>query len=78
MRVLRAQTIIVPVLPAAVVPITGDPEDDTVLATAVLGQVDSLVTGDRGLLALGTYEGIRVITPRDFLRVLEPGRGSAG
>ena len=72
---LRTQTTIVPVLPAAVLPITGDPEDDTVLATAVLGQAVYLVTGDRRLLALGIYEGIRILTPRDFRAVLEAGRG---
>ena len=36
---LRTQTTIMPVVPPAVLPITGDPEDDAVLATARLGQV---------------------------------------
>ncbi|MFN8556542.1 MAG: hypothetical protein U0531_04040 [Dehalococcoidia bacterium] len=50
--------------------ITGDPEDDAVLATARLGQVDYLVTGDRGLLALGNHSGVGIIRPRDLLIAL--------
>ncbi|MBI2761125.1 MAG: putative toxin-antitoxin system toxin component, PIN family [Chloroflexi bacterium] len=67
---VRAGATMVPVLPADIVHVTGDPEDDTVLATARLAQVEYLVTGDRGLLDLGTYEGIDIVTPRQFLVVL--------
>jgi predicted nucleic acid-binding protein len=47
------------------------PEDDLILATAVSGRADYLVTGDRQLLALGSYQGVRIVTPRDFLAILE-------
>ena len=67
---LRTKTTLVPLEAAAIIPVTGDPEDDTVLATVRLGQVTYLVTGDKGLLALGTYEGTRIVNPRDFLPVL--------
>ena len=67
---LRTQTTLVSVLPSAVLPVTGDPEDDTVLATARLGRADALVTGDRGLLGLQTSDGIRIVTPRAFLELL--------
>ena len=43
------------------------PEDDLVLATAVLGEVEFLVTGDKQLLALSEYRGVRIITPREFV-----------
>jgi len=43
-----------------------DPDDDEVLATAVTGRVDVIVTGDRDLLALGAHQGIRILTPREF------------
>ena len=49
---LRTQARVIEVPPDAVLVVTGDPEDDTVLATARLGEVDYLVTGDAGLLAL--------------------------
>lgn len=45
-------------------------EDDRILATAVSGDAEYLVTGDRQLLALGTYQGVAIVTPRAFLDVL--------
>ncbi len=47
------------------------PEDDQILATAVSSSADFLVTGDGQLLRLGSYEGIAVVTPRQFLEILE-------
>jgi len=41
-----------------------DPDDLPVLGTAVAGAADLLVTGDRELLALGRYQGIPIVTPR--------------
>ena len=51
--------------------VTGDPEDDYVLATVRLSQADYLVTGDKGLLALDSHEGTQIVSPRDFLNILE-------
>ena len=45
-------------------------EDDRVLATAATAEVDYLVTGDKGLQVLGQYQGVAIVSPRDFLRVL--------
>ena len=50
------------------------PEDDLVLATAVSGQVDYLVTGDRQILRLGMYEGVTIISPAAFLDILHAQR----
>ena len=48
-----------------------DPKDDMIIATAVAARADHLVTGDRRhLLALGHYEGIRILRPRAFLEEL--------
>lgn len=38
-------------------------EDDLVLATAVSGEADYLVTGDRQLQKLGSYRGVRIRQP---------------
>lgn len=54
----------------------GDPEDDLVLATGRLARADYLVTGDRGLLELGSYEGMEIVTPRQFIALLESDRSS--
>ena len=56
--------------PEDVLHVTGDPEDDGILATARLAGADYVVTGDRGLLALGRYEGAEIVTPRRFLEIL--------
>ena len=68
---LRTEAIVVPVLPADIRSVTGDPEDDAVLATARLSGADLLVTGDRGLLALQRHEATRIVTPREFLDLLD-------
>lgn len=45
-----------------------DPYDNYLLAMAVAGAADFLVTGDkRDLLSMQHYEGIRIVTVRDFL-----------
>jgi uncharacterized protein len=57
-----------------------DPDDDLVVATAVVAKADYLVTGDREhLLPLGSYQGIQIITPRQLLELLgyeEQGRAA--
>ena len=44
-----------------------DPRDDKFLEAAVHGGADLIVTGDRDLLALDPFEGIRIVTPAAFL-----------
>lgn len=46
-----------------------DEDDLPILGTAVSGQVDCLVTGDKELLALGGVSGIRIIRPGDFWKL---------
>lgn len=41
--------------------------DWPILGTAAAGQADFLVTGDRELLRLKRFDGIPIITPRDFI-----------
>ena len=43
-----------------------DPDDDVILACALEAKADYLVTGDADLLELKIFEGIRILTPRDF------------
>lgn len=52
----------------APIAVSPDPNDDYLLAIAVAGAADFLVTGDkRDLLALRLYEGTKIVTVRDFL-----------
>jgi putative PIN family toxin of toxin-antitoxin system len=54
------------------------PEDDLVLAAAVSAAVDYLVTGDKKLQQLGSYQGVAIVSPRAFLTLLEEREASAG
>lgn len=47
-----------------------DPKDDHVLACALEGQADFIVTGDEDLLSLKQYEDVKIVTPREFLEKL--------
>jgi putative PIN family toxin of toxin-antitoxin system len=49
---------------------SADPDDDKYLAAALEGRATLVVTGDPDLLALGAYEGIRIVSPRVFLGLL--------
>jgi uncharacterized protein len=48
-----------------------DKDDDVVLATALAGKADVIVTGDDDLLALKAFRGIRILSPRRFLELLD-------
>jgi putative PIN family toxin of toxin-antitoxin system len=48
---------------------SADVKDDPVLASAVDGSANYLVTGDRDLLELGTYQEIQIVTPAEFLKI---------
>jgi putative PIN family toxin of toxin-antitoxin system len=48
-----------------------DKDDDVVLATAPAGRADIIVTGDDDLLALKKFRGIRILSPRQFLELLD-------
>jgi uncharacterized protein len=51
--------------------VTGDPDDDLILACAIQARVDVLVSGDRRhLLPVGERRGVRVITPQALLAEL--------
>jgi putative PIN family toxin of toxin-antitoxin system len=50
-----------------------DNDDDIVLATAVAGKANVIVTGDDDLLALKKFHDIRILSPRQFLEFLDRG-----
>jgi predicted nucleic acid-binding protein len=51
-----------------------DPDDDRYLECAVEGHAEYIVSGDRHLLALGTYRDIAIMSPRVFLAALPAAR----
>ena len=51
--------------------VSADPDDDKVLECAVVAGASHVVTGDRRhLLPLGKYQGIRIVTPAEFLALV--------
>jgi putative PIN family toxin of toxin-antitoxin system len=53
--------------------LSSDPDDNPLLAIALAGKADYLVTGDKNhLLSLKKVEGITIITARAFLDLLRP------
>ncbi len=49
--------------------VCNDPDDDKFLECAVAGNANVIVSGDRNLLALGSYQGIHILPPASFLRL---------
>lgn len=54
------------------VDLSQDPQDNPVLAMAIAGEADYLVTGDRrGLLSLKRVGTTRIVTAAEFLKILK-------
>lgn len=61
---LEAVAAVVADLPE--VSLSADPDDNPILATAIAGDADLIVSGDRGdMLALESAQGIPIVTTRD-------------
>jgi putative PIN family toxin of toxin-antitoxin system len=69
---LRRLAVVVstPETPPRVVPT--DPDDDHVIAAALVGTADLIASGDkRDLLPLGSFQGIPIVTAREAVERLE-------
>lgn len=51
--------------------ITPDPDDDAVVACAVEGNADVIVSRDAHRLDLKEYQGIRIVEPAEFVKELD-------
>ena len=47
--------------------ITDDPDDDRILECAVAAGAQAIISGDRHLVSLGSFQSIPIQTPRQFL-----------
>ena len=50
-----------------------DEPDNRILECALAGRAKLIVTGDREMLALTVWEGMRVVSLREFLAILAAG-----
>jgi putative PIN family toxin of toxin-antitoxin system len=69
-RGLRRFAIVTPGRPLSE-DVSRDPADEKFLACAVEGAADYLVTGDQHLLELVEYQGVAIVSPTEFVRILE-------
>lgn len=51
--------------------IKDDPEDNKYLAAAAEGKADFIISGDHHLKELGIFQGIRILSPSMFLKLME-------
>ncbi len=66
---LREQTL-VPKPPKPYPLPKNDPDDQWILASAILGEADVLVTGDSDLLDIASEAPIQILSPRGFWQLL--------
>ena len=50
--------------------VKADPNDNIIVECAAAAGSDYLVTGDHGILGLGSYEKTQIITPAEFMDIL--------
>lgn len=55
-------------------PLVADPDDTKYLICAVEGRADYIVSGDHHLTELVIYQGIRVVTPAEFILIVHGGQ----
>ena len=53
--------------------VSADPDDEKVLECSVVASATHIVTGDRRhLLPIGSFQGIAIVNPAEFLRIVKP------
>ncbi|MBX3062776.1 MAG: putative toxin-antitoxin system toxin component, PIN family [Anaerolineae bacterium] len=69
--IVNYQSVATVVQPAEIEPvILNDPPDDAVLACALGGKADIIVSGNRHLLNLSSYQSIPIMTASGFLELM--------
>lgn len=66
-----AETAVVVPDPLQLPGATRDPKDDPVIACAVAGNAEYIVSGDQDILTLVVYETVRMVTPAQFIQILD-------
>jgi putative PIN family toxin of toxin-antitoxin system len=62
---LRSQMEVVVPAPLET-PVCRDPDDDSILAAAVTGNCELIITGDKDLLVLREFGDVEILSPSDF------------
>lgn len=52
-------------------PVCREADDDEVLATALAAKAEIILTGDKDLLVLKEFQGMKILSPRQFVEWME-------
>ena len=52
-------------------PVCRDPDDDELLAIALAGKAEIILTGDKDLLTLKQFQGVKILSPRQFVEWMD-------
>jgi len=66
LRFLRTETLLAPGNPRERI-VPDDPDDDFVIACALDGNADYIISGDPHLTELRSYQGIEILPPAEFV-----------
>lgn len=50
-----------------------DPSDNHFLACAIVAQASFIISGDEHLLKLKAFQGIPIVSPKEFLKIIKKG-----
>ena len=67
---LSAVSTEIPLIHEAIPQLTRDPKDDFLIAYAVLGQADYLISGDNDLLVLKEIQGLKIVDSGEFRKLI--------
>jgi putative PIN family toxin of toxin-antitoxin system len=69
LKIYAHEAIIVKTKPL-VPPVCRDKDDDELLAAALAGEAEIILTGDKDLLVLKEFQGIKILTPRQLVELI--------
>ena len=70
LNLLRAHALLITAEHPPPPPPLPDPDDEPIVASAIAGDANVFVTGDKALLELSSVESLPIVSPRDFWEML--------
>ena len=62
------------VTPAVSLSVCRDPNDDKLFECATAGEASYIVSEDKDVLAVGEYQGVKMVSAAEFMRLIAPER----